>query len=475
MKRILGLAVLALLACGPKDDAKAPDAVRVQVEKTAMTQTSAQQRYSASVEPNIRVRLAFNAGGYVTAIKSVRETDGDLRPVQAGDPVRRGETLVTLRQEDFQARTDAAASQVQKAQAGAADSTAQVREAEGALRQASAAVVEAEASAQQARGAVQELEAGKAQAEAAVREAEAGLLQARANYDRARALLESESMTRQDYDSARAQFDMARAKADQARDQVAGLSAKLVQARAQVSAAASRIEQARGQESAAAARVDRARAGVSAGLADLGGAQAQLRQTSIAQEDSVLRSPLTGVVLSRQVEVGSLVAPGAPGIEVADTRHVKVVFGVPDMAVARLRLGQKVMLGTESMPNRAFEGRVTSIGAEADPQSRLFKVEVTVENPKGDLRVGMVAALDLGEGGGAALLTVPVSAIQKETGTGAYVLFVLDGTKARRREVRLGEAVGNRVVVLEGLKDGDAVITSGANLLHDGDPVQVVE
>jgi multidrug efflux system membrane fusion protein len=447
----------------------------VHVEPVSLTRTAPQQRYSASVEPNVRVPLAFTSGGYVAALKMVRQPDGSQRPVQAGDPVRRGEVLIELRQSDFRARLDQAAAQLARARAGARDAAAQVQEAEGALVQASAAVEEARAAERQARGAVAELEASILQARAAQAEAEAGLAQARANHERARGLFEARALTRQDYDASLAQLEMARAKVEQAREQVRALEARQTQARAQVAQAQARVAQARGQETAAAARVERARAGQAAAQADVGAAEAQFEQMSLALGDSRLRSPLDGVLLSRQVEIGSLVAPGASGAEVADIRHVKAVFGVPDVAVEQLRLGQKVELSTESWPGRTFAGRITAISPQADPQSRVFKVEVTVPNPRGELRVGMVAALNLGARGQAAsqVLTVPLAAIQKETRSGAYVVFVVEGGVARRREVRLGEAVGNRVVVLEGLREGEQVITSGASALHDGDPVQV--
>lgn len=472
MRRYAAAALLALTlaGCGGKAAEQGPQAARVQVETVSLTRTQAQERYSASVEPNVRVQLAFNAGGYVTSLKTVGS-----RPVQAGDPVRRGEALVHLRQSDFQSRRDAATAQVERARAGAAGSASQVSEAEGAHEQAGAAVTEAEAAVEQAEGALREAGAARAQAAATVREADSALRQAQADYDRARALADAQAMTLADYDAARARYEIARAKLDEAREGVRQLDARQAQARAQVTAARSRVAQARGQERAAAARVDGARAAYTAGEADVSGAEAALVQADLAVEDSVLRSPLDGVVLSRQVEVGSLVAPGAPGLVVADLRTVKVVFGVPDVVMQGIRLGQRVYIKAESVPGQSFPGKVTALSPAADPQSRVFTVEVSVPNPKGDLKAGMVVALDLSEGKAPVgdVLTVPVSAIQKEESGGLYVVYVLDGTKARRREVRLGEAVGNRVVVTEGLADGDRVVVDGANLLHDGDTVQV--
>jgi multidrug efflux system membrane fusion protein len=181
--------------------------------------------------------------------------------------------------------------------------------------------------------------------------------------------------------------------------------------------------------------------------------------------------------------VGTLAAPGAPAYAIADTSTVKVVFGVPDTLVASLRLGAPQRVGLEALPGIDQAGTITRISAAADPRGHVFEVEVSVPNPRGELRPGMVASLELGEGEGAPLTAaalVPLSAIVRAPGgSRGYAVFVLDDKAAppvaRAREVELGELLGNRIPVKSGLAEGDRVVVLGAGLLADGESVEVIQ
>ena len=100
----------------------------------------------------------------------------------------------------------------------------------------------------------------------------------------------------------------------------------------------------------------------------------------------------SGWVLSRSVEVGSLVGPSSPGFVLADLHLVKAVFGVPDIAISGVKLGAVQLLSSEAA-HVDFQGRITAISPAADPKSRVFSVEVTIPNPHLVLRAGMVATL----------------------------------------------------------------------------------
>ncbi|MEW6283676.1 MAG: efflux RND transporter periplasmic adaptor subunit, partial [Candidatus Eremiobacterota bacterium] len=340
------------------------------------------------------------------------------------------------------------------------------------------ALQEAEAAERQARAGISEAEAGLNQARAAQREAEALAEQARLNFQRAENLLQADSLVKPDYDSARAADQQARAKVDQAKAQVRMADSKVAQARAAAQGAAGRVQQARGQLDSSLARGDRARAGILAADADVQGAAAGVEQADIALGDATLKAPMDGVVLTRAVEIGTLVGPGTPGFEIANTRDVRVTFGVPDLEVARLKLGQAVTIGTESLPGETFQGRITTIYPEADPQSRVFRVEVKVSNPDEKLKVGMIAGLNLSEGPAEDVLTIPLAAVVRPPGQqDRFAVYVLEETGgksvARLREVQLGDPVGDRMVVLSGLEAGEKVISAGSTLISDGESVRV--
>jgi RND family efflux transporter MFP subunit len=260
-----------------------------------------------------------------------------------------------------------------------------------------------------------------AEARAALAEAGAAREQAQLNYDRAASLLKSGSISKAEGDSARVQLDASTARA-----------------------------------AGAKVRVDEA-------------------QTALA--DTSLRAPMDGVVLARNVEVGSLAAPGTVAFAIADTTTVKAVFGVPDTVLETLQLGATQAVTTEAMHGAEVLGRITRIAPLADPKSHVFEVEVSLDNPGDDLKAGMVAGLNLGAAAAAAPAAVlPLSAIVRAPAhPDGYAVYIVDahGT-ARIRAVELGDLQGNQIPVKSGLSDGEKVVVMGASLLSDGEQVQVI-
>ncbi|HEX6739825.1 MAG TPA: efflux RND transporter periplasmic adaptor subunit, partial [Vicinamibacteria bacterium] len=227
---------------------------------------------------------------------------------------------------------------------------------------------------------------------------------------------------------------------------------------------------------------DSATAGLAAAQARLAGARASLETAQISLNDASLVAPADGVVLSRGVEVGTLVGAGTVGFTIADVTRVKAVFGVPDLIVQRVHVGRSFQVTTDAYPNVEFPGKVTAVSPAADAQSRVFSVEVTIPNADRRLKSGMVGTVEVAAPGGVEITpgapTVSVAAVVKSTRAGAFAVFVADGpdegATARARDVTLGRISGNRVAVDAGLKVGDRVIVSGASLLVDGDRVRVI-
>jgi RND family efflux transporter MFP subunit len=209
-------------------------------------------------------------------------------------------------------------------------------------------------------------------------------------------------------------------------------------------------------------------------------AQAVVQEATIPLQDTALRAPLSGIVLQKSIEKGTLVSPGKTGFTVADTSSVKAVFGVADVAVPEMKPGRTLGVETETLPGTEFRGQITSVFPAADPKSRAFNVEVTIPNPKFLLRPGMVVSLRVGTQQAApAQPVVPLNAVMKSKGDpNGYAVFVVteEGGRqvARLRNVKLGDSYGNTMAVTEGLKPGDRVITTGGTMVNDGDPVKVI-
>jgi len=261
------------------------------------------------------------------------------------------------------------------------------------------------------------------QAEGQLSQVQAAALKAQQDFARAQALMDANALTQTDYDSAKAQLDST--------------------------------------------------------SGSVKSAEGALKNAKQAFADCKLTAPMDAWVANRNVEVGDFAATGSVGFTLVDTRQVKAMFGVPDTALAKIQLGQKQRVTTEALP-QIFEGRITAISPAADPKSRSFQVEVTIPNPRNELKSGMIATLVLGQGAlDKAVTVVPLSAIVSPSdGMKTFAVFTVarEGQQdlAKRRNVELGDTYGNRVAILQGVAAGERVISNGANYVRDGDAVQVL-
>lgn len=421
-----GMLVLALGAGACKRDDKTAvilPPVRVAPAATAPGPTGL--RYSATVQPVTQLNLSFKVGGYVADILQVPGPGGVKRVLDQGDRVPAGTTVARVQTRDYQVQVDNAQAQVNEATAGRVQSEAQLKAAQEGLPQA----------------------------EAQLSSAQASLDKAQRDWTRAQALYPTQSMTRPDYDTAQMNFNTATANVAAARAGVATANAQIANAQAQLSQSQAKIDS----------------------------SKQQLVSQQIPLGDTSLKAPTDVVVLSRKIEVGSFVQPATVGFVVATTNPVKVVFSVPDSVVRTLSPGQTIEVSSnDAGPDARWRGPITAISPAADQSTRVFQVEVTLPNPRGDLRLGMIVTVPIGEGKAPeALPAVPLTAIVRpEAGATGYAVLVIadQGGKAiaRRREVTLGDVVGNLIIVRDGIRIGEPVIVSGATIAVDGQPVKVV-
>jgi len=228
-----------------------------------------------------------------------------------------------------------------------------------------------------AEAALAELEAGSrpqeiASAEAALHSAEAESERARLDFVRQQGLRGKDVISDRDFEVAQAQLKVAEARAVEAAERL-----KLIKEGPR----AETIHQAR-------ARVEQARAAVA------------LAETHL--ENTKLVSPLTGVVLSHNIEPGEYVSPGTPVVTVADTAHPWVRAYVNQTDLGRVRLGQKVSVRTDTFPDQTDEGTIGFIASEAEFTPKtvqtqkeraklVFRIKVDVANPRDEFKPGMPA------------------------------------------------------------------------------------
>ncbi len=372
MKNTLPMLLLAILMAGcssNKPITQAPQAVQAQQLDHNSGANDGGLRFSAVVTPDAEAPLSFRIPGYVIALKQVRGQDGRMRDIAEGDRVSKGAVLVRIRAAEYEDKVRQATSQ-----AAAVDAVMQ---------------------------------------------------KAKLDFDRATRLYGTQSITKPDFDAAKAQYDSAESQ--------------------------------------------------------LRAARAQTSEAEIALHDTSVVAPFDGDIVKKSVELGAFVGPGVPAFAMAKTDLVKIVVGVPDTVVRSIKLGQPVEVAIDAFPTRTFNARISRMSSAADSVTRNFDVEVAIPNRDHLLKVGMIGSLQLANSANErqpSSLQVPLSAIAQAQ-PGKYGVFVVSssahGDLAHLRSVEIGAVNGTDIAVLSGLSAGDRIITTGANLLKDGQRVEVLQ
>src|SRR6266852_6112960 len=222
---------------------------------------------------------------------------------------------------------------------------------------------------------------------------------------------------------------------------------------------------------------DQAQARFDATLAAVNQARAAQRQAQLSLSDSDLKAPLSGYILARNIDVGTLAAPSSAAFTIADTSAVKATFGVPEDALTLVHLGQPLTFQVQNDAAQ-YSGRVTSISPSADARSRVFTIEITLPNHKNTLKPGMIASVELGGRRETSQPSVPLSAIVPYPGeSGQFAVVIAEQQsgqwKAHVRRVTVGATHGSSVSVT-GVRAGEKVAAIGAQLLKDGDSLSVI-
>ena len=186
--------------------------------------------------------------------------------------------------------------------------------------------------------------------------------------------------------------------------------------------------------------------------------------------DTVVRAPFAGRVGLRRVSVGSLISPGTVITTLDDTGTIKLDFTIPETFLAAVRPGLAITATSVAYPDAKFSGSVASVDSRVDPATRSVTVRALLPNPEGLLKPGMFLTVRLSRGAVDALL-VPEHALVPEQGD--VFVFVVKGDAAEKRRVRIGQRRVGDVQVVEGLSEGDLVVTEGTQKLRDGATVRL--
>jgi multidrug efflux system membrane fusion protein len=189
---------------------------------------------------------------------------------------------------------------------------------------------------------------------------------------------------------------------------------------------------------------------------------------------SVVRAPQDGVIASRRVEVGQVVAAGQTVFTLAADGEREVLISLPEQGFDRIKVGQEVAVELWSLPGQRFPARIRELAPAADAQSRTFAARVAFADGKVPAELGQSARVFI-RSNGAVPLSVPLSALTAEAGQPyVWVVDPKDST-LKRRPVQVGPYGEDRVPVLEGLKPEDWVVAAGVQVLREGQQVRPVD
>ncbi len=191
---------------------------------------------------------------------------------------------------------------------------------------------------------------------------------------------------------------------------------------------------------------------------------------------TTVRAPVRGVLNDRFVEVGAMVQPGTAVARIVQADTIRIMAGVPERYALHVSAGADASVSFDVLPGEVYPGSVTYVGVAVDPDARTFPVELTLPNPGGTIKPGMVAEVSVTQGELADAIVVPRQAlVSMEEGQVVFVVEEAGGvTVAAARRVEVTASQGNDVVIGSGLESGDRLVVVGQQGLTGGDRVRVV-
>lgn len=189
------------------------------------------------------------------------------------------------------------------------------------------------------------------------------------------------------------------------------------------------------------------------------------------QENTVLVSPISGVVTARNYDPGDMTG-NLPILTVAKVQPVKIVINVSESELSKVHKGMPATVTFDTYGDEQFTGNVTMVAPTVDSDSRTFGVEITMANADSRILPGMFGRVTLPLGV-AEHVVVPDKAVVKQPGSGNQYIYVLDGDKVKYCKVELGRRLGDSYELIEGVENGAKVVVHGQAKLIDGAEVTV--
>lgn len=197
-------------------------------------------------------------------------------------------------------------------------------------------------------------------------------------------------------------------------------------------------------------------------------AESRYRTSKRRFEDATIKSPMAGYINERYVEVGAYLNPGARLFDIVDDSQLKLRCNVTESQVLKLSKGQDAEVTSSAFPQESFIGKIAFIGAKAD-RGLSYPIEIIIQSKKG-LRAGMYVTAHFEANTQKKGLLIPRNAVSGSVKSAS--VFVVQNGIAKHRDVVVGDMIGKRVEITNGLQAGDSIVVAG--LINISDGVKVV-
>ena len=191
-------------------------------------------------------------------------------------------------------------------------------------------------------------------------------------------------------------------------------------------------------------------------------------------ENTILRSPINGVVTARNYDRGDMYGMASPIFTVQQIVPVKILVGISEADYTKVRKGDRITLSVDALPGKTFSGSVRRIYPTVDPMTHTVNIEVQVPNQNRELRPGMYAKVNVNFGSSRNIV-VPDAAVVRLQGSGQRNVFVVENGVAVQKAVSLGRHFDGQYEILSGIEVGEMVVVKGGSSLTNGANVEVIE
>lgn len=461
-------ASLLISACSAADATEGTierEAISVEVATATNESLDAISSVSGTLQPYEEVNVSFQLAGVIENIN-----------IEVGEEISAGSALANLIDTDYQL-------QLQQADNTIAQAEASVTAADAAVKASSVSIESAKASLAAANAQINSAQAGlnavldgarkqeKAQAKLAVDNAQAAYDNAQTNADRMKALYDAGLVSKQEYESAQLALSNANTALGNAKESYSLILEGATEA--QIKQSEATVESAKAGKTQADTGISQADAAKEQAIASKEQAKAVYDQALTSKEQAeqtlaktILKAPMSGVILNKLVSNGDYVSPGTSVLTIGDTSQLKVLLPIPDSEIKEWKIGDEVSV---TLYDEVQTGTVKTIYPETNAGTGTVSVEVVIPNEGSKWLPGQIVKANRMTSDNQGIL-VPIEAVISN-GIKSYVFKDVDGV-ASKVEVETGAMINNKIHITKGVEEGDQVVVSGGTLLLDGDPLE---